>query len=249
MYLCSETREISSMISALFAIPSDWISALSSAVVALTALVALFVNKRLFVVVSVDEDNTQKGKKKQKTKKVAKKHRPWLSLLNLNIFRRSSMDKVFREAKRLANKMKQDKFTPTLIIFIGRGGAIFGSLISYNLKNAPIFCVDRKYEWGMTKRKVEAVFNIEIPTSFLSKVLLVAGEAHSGETMDYYYARVKEMNPEAEIKTCVFYMEDVCQMTIDYVGLRSRDHMLLPWQDASFIRDSLTREDANKLCS
>lgn len=233
----------------LFAISSDWISALSSAVVALTALVALFVNKRHFVIVSVDDGKTQKSKKGKRTNKSAQKQKPWFSLLNLNIFRRSSMRKVFREAKRLANKMKQDEFTPTLIIFIGRGGAIFGSLISYNLKNAPIFCVDRKYEWGMTKRKVEAVFNIDIPSTFLTKVLLVAGEAHSGETMSYYCDRVKKKNPEAEIKTCVFYMEDVCQMTIDYVGLRGRDHMLLPWQDASFIRDSLTREDANKLCS
>lgn len=52
------------MISALFAIPSDWISALSSAVVALTALVALFLNKRQFVVVSMNDDKTHKSKKR-----------------------------------------------------------------------------------------------------------------------------------------------------------------------------------------
>ena len=236
----------------LFAISSEWITALSSAVVALAAVVALFINKRQFVIVSFDNDKAKGNAGVQNAGRVKKDYKgkkPWFSFLNLNIFRRSSMRRVFREAKNLANQMTHDGFTPTLIIFIGRGGSIFGSLISYNLKNAPIFCVDRKYEWGMTKRKVESVFNIEIPSTFLSKVLLVAGEAHSGGTMSYFCNKVKEMNPNAEIKTCVFYMEDVCQMTIDYVGLCGRDHVLLPWQDASFIRDSLTREDADKMSS
>ena len=236
----------------LFAISSEWITALSSAVVALAAVVALFINKRQFVIVSFDNDKAKGNAGVQnagRVKKAGKGKKPWLTLLNFSIFRRSSMRRVFREAKNLANQMTHDDFVPTLIIFIGRGGSIFGSLISYNLKNAPIFCVDRKYEWGTTKRKVESVFNIEIPLPFLSKVLLVAGEAHSGGTMGYFCNKVKEMNPDAEIKTCVFYMEDVCQMKIDYVGLCGRDHVLLPWQDASFIRDSLTREDADRMSS
>ena len=233
----------------LLAISSEWISAFSSAAVALAAVVTLFVNKRQFVIVSYDNDKAKGDTKVQNHdsgKEDGKRKKPWFSLLNLNIFRRSSMRKVFHAAKSLANQMTHDRFAPTLIIFIGRGGSIFGSLISYNLNNSPIFCVDRKYEWGTTKRKVKSVFNIEIPPSFLSKVLLVAGEAHTGETMDYFCNKVKEMNPNAEIKTCVFYMEDVCQMKIDYVGLRGRDHVLLPWQDESFIRDSLSREDADK---
>lgn len=236
----------------LFAISTEWISALSSAVVALAAVVALFINKRQFVIVSFDNHKAKGNAGVQnagRVKKDSNGKKPWFTLLNFKIFRRSSMRRVFREAKNLANQMTHDDFVPTLIIFIGRGGSIFGSLISYNLKNAPIFCVDRKYEWGTTKRKVESVFNIEIPPSFLKKVLLVAGEAHSGGTMCYFCNKVKEMNPDAEIKTCVFYMEDVCQMKIDYVGLRGRDHVLLPWQDASFIRDSLTREDADRMSS
>ena len=73
----------------LFAISSEWISALSSAVVALAAVVALFINKRQFVIVSFDNAKARGDTKAQNVNRVKKDYKgkkPWFSFLNLNIF-------------------------------------------------------------------------------------------------------------------------------------------------------------------
>lgn len=220
----------------------EWLSLFANMVIAVAAVVALFLPVKFkFAAISSKSNaisNNQTDKKRS----------PKWSLFGFDIFRRSSMRRVFREAKRLARQMGTDGFKPTLIVFIGRGGAIFGALISYNLKNTPIFCVDRKYDWNGRERKVKTVFPMEqIPMEHLERVLLVAGEAHGGGTMRYYCDEITRLNPKAELKTCVFFRQDSCQMRIDYVGRRGRDYILMPWHDADFIRDSWSIEEANKL--
>lgn len=74
----------------LLAISSEWISAFSSAAVALAAVVTLFLNKRQFVIVSYDNDKAKGDTKVQNHdsgKEDGKRKKPWFSLLNLNIFR------------------------------------------------------------------------------------------------------------------------------------------------------------------
>ena len=131
--------------------------------------------------------------------------------------------------------MEKEQFFPTLIFFIGRGGAIFGSLISYNLKNKPIYCVDRKYD----SDKVTTIFPIDnnIPREFLESVLIVAGEAHSGDTINYIKKQFEALNSESTIKTCVFFKQKNCNQEIDYVGWEKENSVLMPWQNADFIRE------------
>lgn len=208
----------------LFIIGPEWTAAIAAVITAIAALIGAIAKVGNLIIV------VRKGKKKQV-------HKPLFSWFNLHFFRRSSMKRVSKEARRLAKMMEDDKFIPTLIFFIGRGGSIFGSLISYNLKNKPIFCVDRKY----IGKKVISIFpinNINIPEEFLSKILIVAGEVHTGGTIEYYIEQFKAINSQSIIKTCVFFKQTSCKLNIDYIGRQGHDSVLMPWQDADFIRES-----------
>ena len=131
--------------------------------------------------ITIVSNNTAKNAKMLKKKK---------SILNLHyfsVYKRSSMEEVKEKAELIANELEKTKYYPTIIIGIGRGGAIFSSLLSYYIHYAPIFCIDRTYDWETGKRDVKAFFNFKIPSEHLKRVLIVAGETHSGDTMDHFY--------------------------------------------------------------
>ena len=156
------------------------------------------------------------------------------------------MEEVKEKAELIANELETAKYYPTIIIGIGRGGAIFSSLLSYYIHYSPIFCIDRIYNWKTDKRDVKAFFDFTIPSKYLKRVLIVAGETHSGDTMDYFYRYLKNKLKAEEIKTCSYYLQSVCTFHVDYYGKIGEDTSLMPWQNADFIRDSLNREEGKR---
>lgn len=181
-----------------------------------------------------------------KKSKMLKEKKSILNLLFFSIYKRSSMEEVKNKAELISNELEKEKYYPTIIIGIGRGGAIFSSLLSYYVHYSPIFCIDRIYNWETGKRDVKAFFNFTIPSEHLKRVLIVAGETHSGDTMNYFFEYLKNTLKADEIKTCSYYMQSVCTFNVDYVGIIGEDTSLMPWQNADFIRDSLNREEGER---
>lgn len=186
--------------------------------------------------------------KAQKSEVISSRVSPFFALFGKSFFRGYSMKAAMKSAKEISDDIKNGEFRPSIIIGIGRGGAIFGSLISYNLFHLPIFIIDRKYDWlTSNKRRLdEVLFDFEVPPQFLSRVLLVAGEAHSGGTLETFSNYLIAMGA-SEIKTCVFYKQEGCTVTIDYIGAHRQDIPLMPWQDEKYIRDSISVESSQEL--
>lgn len=115
----------------------------------------------------------------------------WLLYEKRKPLRRISWRSAKKAANKIADQLVKDKYYPSLIFGIGRGGAIFGSMISGSLGHCSLVVVDRKYNWSSKGRVQEILFHINIPVEYLKSVLLVAGEAHSGTTMDRYYDYLK----------------------------------------------------------
>ena len=166
------------------------------------------------------------------------------SFFRLGIYKKIPMKVAQKKAKELAKDIEQ--YQPSIICGIGRGGAIFGSLISYNLFHIPIVAIDRKYNWEKNEREDEILYDFDIPKNLTERVLLVAGEAHTGKTMKLFIEHLKKIGAE-NIKTCVFYKQSVCTYNIDYIGIEGVSVPLMPWQDVSYIRDSISKENAIKL--
>ena len=153
---------------------------------------------------------------------------------------------VKRAVTDVVQQIKKDEFVPSIIIGIGRGGGIFGSFISYQLYHTPVVVVDREYDWSTKKRKQKELFDFDIPAFFLDKVLLVAGEVHSGNTIECFEKHMKSKGAGI-IKTCVFYKQSGCNFTVDYFSKEGDGFPLMPWQSKGYIRDSKDKKNKEKL--
>lgn len=134
-----------------------------------------------------------------------------------------------RKIQEISDSLIKDNFSPTLIIGIGRGGAIVGSMISGCLGHRPLLVIDREYKWKIEGREEDMLFSVNIPQSYLRKVLLVSGEIHSGRTMKIYYDYLISIGA-ARIKKAVLFFEKGCPLTVDYIGIvSSKKNVLMPW--------------------
>jgi hypoxanthine phosphoribosyltransferase len=143
--------------------------------------------------------------------------------------KRISWKSTERIVKRIVNEMISHDFSPTLIVGIGRGGAIMGSLISGCLGHRPLIVVDRMYSWVDGDRKEDMLCKMNVPQAFFNRVLLVSGEVHSGNTMKFYYEYLKEIGAK-DVKRATLFYETGATVNIEYKGIESsRKNTLMPW--------------------
>lgn len=180
---------------------------------------------------------------------------PFLTINGKSLFRQFTWSRAFKTAENIAHRLTNDDsndfYNPTLIVGIGRGGAVYGSLISYQLGELPILALERQYKHLEDGRETKKVYPIRIPKAFLKRVLLVAGESHTKETLKYFTNMLKGMGA-GEIRNCVFYKqllpEDqmASDVKIHYFGVSKKKDYLMPWQTESSLHPSENKEDAEK---
>lgn len=152
----------------------------------------------------------------------------WL-LYKKKPIKRISWKKAEKSANSIANQLISNNNIPSLLLGIGRGGAIFGSMISGSIGQLPLVVIDRKYKWLESGRVEDMIFPINIPKKYLKNVLLVAGEAHSGNTMKCYYNYLKNINAK-QISKAVLFLEEECPVNIKFYGIKSsQKKILMPW--------------------
>lgn len=138
----------------------------------------------------------------------------------------------------LKDKLIHDNYYPTLIVGIGRGGSIVGALISGTLGNVPILVIDRVYEWTAHQRK-EGLFDEIKITKNIEKVLLVAGELHSGNTAKKYTEYFKQIGAN-EVRMLTFMKEPYPTFKPDYFFIETnKSDIRFPWMlTKNYKRDS-----------
>jgi probable phosphoglycerate mutase len=139
---------------------------------------------------------------------------------------------------RMFNRMIQDEFSPTLLVGIGRGGAVLGSLLSGCFGHKPLLVVDRKYVWLDNERSEEVICAFDLQPKYLENVLLIAGGVYSGNTMKRYHDIFRKMGAKT-IKRAALVYELGAVTDIEYKGfITSRKNIKLPWMFSdNYIRD------------
>lgn len=165
----------------------------------------------------------------------------------INIHRLSWKD-IDRYAKRIAKEIIKEKYNPDIIFTVGRGGAIFGSLLSGCLhnskipnKNTPIFGTDRVYEWEGNQRVgiKNTLINIKLLKN--KKVLVVAGDIMSGGTMQFVTDQLEDIKVK-DIKIACIVKSKASTVIPNYLGKEITSDFKMPWMYKSFkyVRDSRT---------
>lgn len=171
----------------------------------------------------------------------------WFLYEKLFPLRRLSWRAAEKAAARMTDQMKRDGFSPTLIVGIGRGGAIMGSLISGCLGHRPLLVVDRKYMWLEGRRIDDMILHLNLPPALIERVLLAAGEAHSGNTMKLYHNFFEQMGAR-QIKRSAFFIQSGCTEPIEYIGIKKDKDLRMPWMFcAGYVRDSRSQEEAKAI--
>jgi probable phosphoglycerate mutase len=149
------------------------------------------------------------------------------------LLKKLTWDKVDKLTKSIIEEMKKNKYVPDVIVGVGRGGAIFGALLSGNIYrediriNTVLLCVDRMYNWSNGRQVGNN--NLVNFTPLVSKnVLLVASDVITGNTMLNFSEKLKAANVK-DIKTACLIQTKVSTVNIDYVGKKVNTAFKMPW--------------------
>jgi len=139
-----------------------------------------------------------------------------------------SWKKVEKGVVELKEQLINDKYYPTLIIGIGRGGAVISALLSGVLGNVPIIIIDRVYKWSNHQRQEGLCDEIKISKN-IERVLIVAGELHSGNTAKKYTEHFTKIGSK-EVKMLTFMKEPYPTFKPDYFYIETKhSDIRFPW--------------------
>ncbi|HNZ01873.1 MAG TPA: phosphoribosyltransferase family protein [Anaerolineaceae bacterium] len=162
-------------------------------------------------------------------------------------FRTFSWREVDKYSKKLIEKIEKDEYIPDVIVCIGRGGSIIGSILSGNIhidkvqqdRNIPILGADRMYEWRNRQRVEVENEMIDFAPLHGKKVLLVAADVMTGGTMVFFVSAINQAEP-ADLRTACLVKGVAATFTPDYYGREIASDFRMPWMYKNFgyIRDS-----------
>jgi len=167
-------------------------------------------------------------------------------LERLSKMKKLSWKDATRAAEKISQEMSRDGFSPTVIVGIGRGGAIMGALISGVLGHRPLVVIDRKYTWVEGRRFDDMLLRAKFPASLLERVLLVSGETHTGNTMRLYHDYFKNLGAK-QIKKASFFLDKGSLEKLDYVGIEGMGSPKMPWMiSENYLKEDRSEEDFKK---
>jgi hypoxanthine phosphoribosyltransferase len=150
-----------------------------------------------------------------------------------------------KEILKIKDRLISDQYVPTLIVGIGRGGAVVSALLSGCLGSIPIIVIERLYHWNEEGRNDEMMLkNIDL-SKYNDKVLLVAGELHTGNTAKMYKQHFKDIESKS-VKMYAFFKEHYPAFQPDYFSIENdKPDIKLPWMiTENYKRQSLINENA-----
>ena len=162
----------------------------------------------------------------------------WINQRRKKLKEKISWKMVEKGVLKLKDNLLQKNYYPTLIIGIGRGGAVVGALLSGTLGNIPIIVLDRIYEWKNHVRNEDLFEKIKI-TKNIDKVLIVAGELHTGNTAKKYIEYFEQMGAK-QTKMLAFMKEPYPTFKPDFFFIETDNSRLrFPWMiTKDYKRDS-----------
>lgn len=155
-----------------------------------------------------------------------------------------SWKQVDKCSKIVIKQIERDKFVPDMVVGIGRGGAIVGSILSGNIiipsikeRNIPALFFDRHYDWQNGER-VEVVNNmVDFTLLEGKKVLLVAADVITGGTMKFYVHQLRSAKV-SDLKTACLVKSQTATFQPNYFGQEVTADCKMPWMYKGYSRDS-----------
>lgn len=151
-----------------------------------------------------------------------------------------SWDEALRVADTLIDTIQQARFSPHLVIGLGRSGGIWGGWLAGNLGSLPFTVIDLEYEVDEIVRRVKFLHMKGVVAwlpDFIRErykndagkpgVLVVEGASSTGRTFREFFTGFQQVVSDWDVKTAVLYKNAAVDVRIDFVGKED----LSPWPE------------------
>lgn len=184
------------------------------------------------------------GKKETSDADTTNKNETAKDNTNKNNSEKITWDTLEKEILKIKDKLISDQYIPTLIVGIGRGGAVVSALLSGCLGSIPIIVIERIYNWDTEGRKDEMMLKDIDLSKYNDKILLVAGELHTGNTAKMYKQYFKSIESKS-VKMYAFFKEKFPAFQPEYFSIENdKADIQLPWMiTENYKRQSLINDN------
>jgi len=150
-------------------------------------------------------------------------------------------DKIYEFLLRLAEKIREDKFKPDVIVGVSRGGWPAARVMSDLLENPEIANVKSEFYLGVAETNGEPLITQPVSVSVRDKeVLLMDDVADTGKSLRLVKAHLKEKGA-TEVKIATIYYKPWSVVIPDYYEKETRSWIIFPWERKETIRNIIRR--------
>ena len=150
-------------------------------------------------------------------------------------------DRIYEFLLNLAEKIREDKFKPDVIVGVSRGGWPPARVMSDLLENPEIANVKAEFYLGVAQTKGEPLITQPVSVSVRDKeVLLMDDVADTGKSLRLVRAHLKEKGA-TEVKIATIYYKPWSVVIPDYYEKETRSWIIFPWERKETIRNIIKR--------
>lgn len=156
-------------------------------------------------------------------------------------FEAPSWNQVYDMLLDLADRLRNDRFEPDVIVGVSRGGSLPAGVLSDLLSNPNLANVRAEFYLGVTETKCEPSLTQPISVAVAGKSVLIVDEvADTGKSMKLVKKHIIEEGA-VEVRTATLYCKPWSIGKPDYCVKETREWIVFPWEVKETIRDITTR--------
>jgi len=152
-----------------------------------------------------------------------------------------SWNEIYEMLLSLADKIKQDKFEPDILVGVCRGGWIPACIFSDLLQKTQLASVKVEFYTGIAKAKREPMITQPVSAPVDGKKVLVIDDiVDTGKSIDVVKWHIRELKAK-EVKIATLYRKPWSKTVPDYYEKETDKWIIFPWEIKETVI-SLTKE-------
>ena len=146
------------------------------------------------------------------------------------VFEIPSWNKIYSMLLHLADKIRDSKFKPDIIVGVSRGGWPPARVLSDILSNPNLANVRAEFYSGIAKTKNQPILTQPVSMTVADKKVLIVDEvADTGKSLKLVKLHILKQNPH-EVKIATIYYKPWCIIKPDYFEKETKKWIVFPWE-------------------
>ena len=152
-------------------------------------------------------------------------------------FKIPSWEQIYALLLNLARKIRNDKFSPDIIVGVSRGGWAPARVMSDLLENPELANVKAEFYLDVAKTKSEPVITQPVSVSVRNKKILIVDDvADTGKSLRLVRLHLKQQGA-TDVKIATIYYKPWSVVTPDWYERKTSRWIIFPWERKETVRN------------